>query len=427
MNSDRSGEQGVRDELSGLERPQLSSGWAFTSLSRAIWRFPRYVSTIVSGLAMLLILSQVLAEKAASIRPGPISIAAIDPDGRIICSTPTPTEFEALDHLIAENRTASGSFTYSSSRDGGIRLQFVGAPLQVQEAIIHGASLWEEKLVIDVPFILRFYWETSEELQGYGGIARSRWETGPDGSYSCLPELNGYCVPNTLANQLLGYRVKGSDNPDPEYEIYLNSGIRWHIDPTTDSIGQLPDLTMTVMHEIGHALGFDSGHSLNESDETATLVRLSGSGKTGFLYYNYFIWNPSHGELIHYWDSPSEIYDVLTHHRILWGDLLMRNSRGEELRTWKVNGGPVLLMTSYFNPSLNVIHLDDWAFDDTGPDNVMTAYDDINRDEQTANRRIGPVTLAMLYDMGWELKDGALREEICDLPERSPVRHRNLD
>ena len=50
----------------------------------------------------------------------------------------------------------------------------------------------------------------------------------------------------------------------------------------------------------------------------------------------------------------------------------------------------------------------------------------------SSGHRVGPVTLAMLYDMGWELQDGVLSEESdckreVDTTERdrgTPIRRR---
>ena len=99
--------------------------------------------------------------------------------------------------------------------------------------------------------------------------------------------------------------------------------------------------------------------------------------------------------------SSRDIYDAVTNNDLLWGNLSHTNWHGEPLLTTEMNGGPVPLRSPGKLTYSSAHHLDYRAYPDDSPDSLMTS----GRSSAVTVKGPGPVTLAMLYDMGWELSD----------------------
>lgn len=360
----------------------------------------------------------------ASVRNGSegqriVSAIRIDPDGRIVCSGIGPGEDESLSYLRRPDPDLDTRLTYSASEDGGIRLQFSRVPAQAQEAVVFAASVWERYLVIDVPFTLRFNWKYLGTPRDFGpgplAWVRSQWETGPDGSFSRVPENVGHFIfPNTLARQLLGYEV----GADPSFEIDLNLGYAWYFGTDGKAPEDQLDLVSTVLHEIGHALGFLSGTALYYDKQSARLGTIDGYT----MYFDEFVWwwhDDGKGELRFQVSSDRRrLFQVYTEGMVMWGHRKRTgttNKRSDEYSmTGLVNGGPVALHTSakkYTGSS----HVSQALFGNTPNDHIMSPYG-FQRKSRNKEYSIGPVTLAMLYDLGWQLKPRSPNQASCLVP-----------
>lgn len=138
-----------------------------------------------------------------------------------------------------------------------------GLPAQAQEAVIAAASIWDDVLVIDIPFTIRI-------IRNDRG-ARISFSYDPIDGFSYLENghQGGAHFPSALASQIIGNLLNPSQ---PVFKFYINSQGDWYFgtEPTPES-EQQHRLVQAVLHGIGHAVGFISGAELNHSDKTATV------------------------------------------------------------------------------------------------------------------------------------------------------------
>lgn len=338
----------------------------------------------------------------------PVLVMSVDEEGRAVCGGPTEeTASIILDHLERHHRDSLG-LDYIVDSSDTVTLKFHSVPPDVQETIREAMNLWFKKLVVDVPFTLAFYWEDVSRQGGrfapLGFISGFYDRQEEEGSWECDDK---YCVPKTLANQIAGCRLHGEFDPDPEFEIHINSNYPFYLgldgQPGEDEF----DLVSVVLHELGHAFGFATGFHTQSRDNTGT--NTFGDRAT---YYDSFIWSPYAGDLVDLPRPSRELYDILKGDDVFWGRRDSENYHGERLASFDRNGGPVKLSARrQFRDLLN--HLDPGAFPASHPDSLMNPS--LGRGD---SERIGPVTLGMLYDLGWQLKEG---------PTRCPTRERRLD
>ena len=125
---------------------------------------------------------------------------------------------------------------------------------------------------------------------------------------------------------------------------------------------------------------------------------------TSFMY-DRFIWNWEDGDLLEMRNGSGKVYDAVTGSKLFWGAPWMENSRGERMKSVEAHGGWIMLQADP-NPEFGgrVSHLDPDAFPYYHRDGIMRPYGR----RGGSNHKIGPVTLGMLYDIGWELKDQVL-------------------
>ena len=358
---------------------------------------------------IILPLLAVAAAVAASMTPidPPAFVMSIDETGRAVCSGPNDQqEIMLWDHLERhrEEDALGLDFDYLVDSSETVTLKFQGVPRAARDAIWHAMDIWYEALEITVPFTLTFYWEEFQEQDGDIkplGFARGHWdEEEKEGSFGCYEFLDWGCLPKTLGNQLAEFRLNGENDPDPEYEIHLNEDANFHTGLNGRPGRYEYDLVTLVLHELGHAFGFSSSFIPDHDTKTGKSVFTDPKYT---MYYDHFAWSRDEGDLVDLLSPSRDIYDALTGNRLFWGRSQMENLHEEPLLSMERNRGPVMLWaisTTTSRPGQVVSHLDEYEFSDSHQDSLMSPFISPGR----AKHRLGPVTLGMLYDLGWDLK-----------------------
>lgn len=362
--------------------------------------------------ALLMLTSVALAERRDGPRLPSAMAVMVEENGRIVCSSPGSDMIEDLEAHLVSHQISDSQFSwqisYSQSENAGIQIQFRDVPTEVRDVIRHAAAIWEDHLVIDVPFTLRFHWENIQK-ESLAFIS-SNWSSGRNGSFSCLSQTflltSGYhCVPNSLANQITGRQAKGSNNTDPDFEIHIDKDRNWYLGTDRNPPSDKFELLGVVLHEIAHSVGFLSGASFRTSTNEAKLRGIGGSS-IRILFYDFFI-RAGFRPLSEGADYNCELYDELTDSLLLWGRKTPHGVRSGTLsKVYEVRGGPVPLWSSKFSPKSAALHLHGYIFTEYSGDDVITAAVG-----QGIAPQIGPATLAILYDLGWEIRNPPWEEE----------------
>ena len=352
-------------------------------------------------LAVAAVVSPQIAESSAF-------VMTIDSEGRAVCASATPDEWDMIrDHSEVHLREieTDTEIDYLVDSSGVVTLKFGrGVPRSVRNAAWHAMDIWFDKLEITIPFTLTVYWEELEEgINGEAplGFVLQVWDDEEkEGSWSCWSRIDWGCQPMPLANQIAGRRIIGRNDPDPEFEIHINKDSPWYTGIDGRPGSHQFDLLSTILHEIGHAVGISSGFRPDHDERTG---RALWDDSKYSVYYDQFVWSRDEGDLLDLNSPSDEIYDAMTGNRLFWGRRGQENWYEEPLLSVERNGGPILLWASPDATTRGgtlVSHLDADAYPRYHRDHLMGPFGYPG----TATHQVGPVTLGMLYDLGWKLK-----------------------
>ena len=334
----------------------------------------------------------------ANLVAGPTTHHVMRTDGtRIICTGATPSEVSQIQYRSQQRREQSKelSLYLDTYRERNISVDFDGDfPEEAEDAVRAAANIWDSYLLIEVPIVVDVTYEEYGEDAGF--LARATVDL----------VCHRYCVPRSLANQEQG---RDTNAREAEFEIEIEARDDWYFgldgNPAEDEI----DLIETIMHEIGHGLGFVDGFELPEDfDEDEPTAQYYEDGSYRYLF-NWFLWTRKHGWIYDKEDvanPSSSLYEAITGHKLFWGGDSEGwvNTRGEPLRSVEVNAGPVMLWAPTEYDSSSVSHLDSDAYPSGSSNSLMNTHGNYGMAIHTP----GPVFLGMLYDMGWELKERAV-------------------
>ncbi|MCS6917112.1 MAG: hypothetical protein NZM08_05485 [Chitinophagales bacterium] len=211
--------------------------------------------------------------------------------------------------------------------------------------------------------------------------------------------FSGTWYPTALANALSGEELNAGEY---DMDIYFNSTQSWFWDTAGTVPSHQYDFVSVAMHEIGHGLGFVS------------LAKVSnGEGSLGLLSPDDFAplttsfpWPDL--------DSLPSVYDrflvdqngihliELTNPSVFLGQQLTSNElyfAGPQATAANGNSAPRLYAPNTFSLGSSITHLNESTYPAGHPDELMTPF--VSKGKKVHN--IGPVTRAMLADLGWKL------------------------
>lgn len=260
-------------------------------------------------------------------------------------------------------------------------------PAEAVTALEYAAGLWGTWVSSTVPIEVTACW--TPNLSGGDALG-----TGLPVEY--VRNFPGAPLVDTAYSIALANALSSSDlNPArADMTLQFKSDVTWSFVTTTTHLTaptENEDFVTVALHEMAHGLGFIGNMYTDDSN-----VGFCGDGLYGYLYpcptpYDWFAVDGAGVPLLDYRaPDPREL-----------GTRLKSDANFGGLNTVAANGGLAKLYTPatfYFGSSLS--HLDLSTFQ-TGEDRLMTpSYNGVARHP-------GPVTLAILQDMGWLRADGA--------------------
>ena len=266
-------------------------------------------------------------------------------------------------------------------------------PPEAEASIRFAASVWGNYLQSSVPIRVEVDWRD----QGDPLILAS---AGPSTIYRAFPGSvdDQVWYPVALAEAIVGEPL--NDTTEADINVVVNSTANWNFATEGTVPRNRIDLSSVILHELGHGLGF-----LSSVDSTSDTTVSIGFDKR-YIIYDLFLETPPGRSLVDatQFPSPSEELLAAVIDRLEFaGDTAVA-----------LNGGELvpLYAPETFDIGSSVSHLDEGVYPAGTEDALMTPS--IASGE--AIRKPGPVTLGVLYDLGWPLRFdlvSSLREVIA--------------
>lgn len=282
-------------------------------------------------------------------------------------------------------------FLLQSSAQSTFQIAATGFSAEQQTALEFAARRWAQWLVTEQPIKINAYLT------------------------ALPPSVLGICLPNgrkdfaaaafsetwyptALANALSGTELNAGEF---DMDIYINATAAWYWDTTGAVPAGLYDFVSVAMHEIGHGLGFVSLSKVSNGQGSIGLLQPADF----FPLVTSFPWpaldslpgifdrlvTDAGGQWLTDYENPSAaLADALQ------SGLLYFSGP----KAFAANNGPVRLYAPpAFALGSSVLHLNESSYPTGHPDELMTPF----AAKGKASHSIGPVTWAMLADMGWQL------------------------
>ena len=258
----------------------------------------------------------------------------------------------------------------------------VSPPAEAVTALKAATALWGTWISSTVPIAVTACW--TPNLNCGGDALACGGSTSYHANFPHAP-LVDVQYPAALANALHGVDL---DPNRAEIALRFKSDAAWSFAaPRRGAAGE--DFVAVALHELAHGLGF-TGNLYEDYS-----VGFCGTGPLGFLYpcptpYDWFTLGSDHIALLSY--LPANPYALAAH--------LESDANFGGPNATAAHGGLVKLFTPpSFQWGSSLSHLDSTTFQG-GENRLMTPSD------SGVTRHPGPVTLAMLQDLGWLRVDG---------------------
>lgn len=274
-----------------------------------------------------------------------------------------------------------------------ISVEYIGFPDSARAAFQYAVDIWQSLIVSDVPIRIQARWQNlGTNVLG---------SAGPTNYVTAFPGMTKFATsyPIALAEKLARRNLNGNQ---PDIRASFNSAFSWYYgtDGPTRGTGGREDLVSTVLHEIGHGLGFVSSRAANTS---AQLAVIGDEANFGFPYvFDLFMENNAGQRLISEFANPSrELYQQLTNNNLFFdGPITTARNNNQRAK---------LYAPTTFQTGSSTSHLDEATYRQGDPNSSMTPTG--NRGEVAHSP--GPIVLNMFTDMGWRATS-VLHERVRD-------------
>jgi hypothetical protein len=261
-------------------------------------------------------------------------------------------------------------------------VEYIGFPDSARAAFQYAVDIWQSLLVSPVPIRIRARWvNLGNNVLG---------SAGPTSYVTGFPGMTKFSTsyPVALAEKLARRELNGST---PDIVASFNSGFNWYYgtDGPTRGTGGREDLVTTVLHEIGHGLGFVSSFF---GDSGQRLAVWGDDANFGFPFiFDQFIENNAGQQLIgrDFANPSQQLFQQITSDNLFFdGPVVTPRNNNQRAKLYAP--------TTYSSGS-SVSHLDERTYPQGDPNSAMTPTG--NRGEVIHNP--GPITLNLFTDLGW--------------------------
>jgi len=249
-------------------------------------------------------------------------------------------------------------------------VDFKDVPSEARPAFQFAVDIWASHFESTVPVEVEAYWEPSP-LNGVLGSARpGDYFNAFDGA----PDADLW-YPSALANKLA---KKDLAPTKPDIVLRFNSNALWHLGTDGKPARFNYDLSSTVLHEIGHGLGFLSNAEYDPFFGTGYIIQPTP--------YDAYVELPDGRRFTDFCARSVDLGKAMTSPLVWSGPLGIKANN---------NIKPKLYSPRTYEEGSSITHLDEATFKSTSLDSVMTPVLDAGE----VFRSPGAIALAMLDDM----------------------------
>ena len=260
-----------------------------------------------------------------------------------------------------------------------IIVTYIDFPADAQAAFQKAVDIWQSVLISDIPIRLTARWESlGRNVLGSAGATSLRREFAGAGRAATF-------YPIALAEKMNHTELNGTD---PDISARFNGDFNWYLGTDGNPPKNRQDLVSTVLHEIGHGLGFFGSLRPLASDATQAIITSEGIP----YIFDQFVENFTNQKLLNtdVFKNPSvELYKALTGGNLYINSPLLLQSND--------NSPPRLYAPGAYQAGSSYSHLDETTYK-TGTINALMTP---QGDNGEVNAAPGPIVMAFFKEMGW--------------------------
>jgi hypothetical protein len=290
------------------------------------------------------------------------------------------------------------SFTRSYSQ-ATFSFTNTGTTPQMDTAITYAGTIWGQYLISSVPIKIHLYY-----MNLFGATLAITIPNG-ERDFSTAP-VDSVWYPSCLANSLEGTELNPGED---DINIFFDNNANWYFGTNAICPAGKYDFVTTLLHEIGHGLGFLSLAKL-DGDTLGSWGMITASDLTPLVttfpfpdlqgkhsIFSHYMQNGTAQSIVDtsLFPNPSNILGNQFKSNAVYfaGPLAMAANSGNPVR--------IYAPTVYAKGS-SMEHLNEASFPPNNPSTLMTPFEGTSEEHHAP----GPINIAILKDIGWNIVPG---------------------
>jgi hypothetical protein len=263
----------------------------------------------------------------------------------------------------------------ASTQKATIEVTYVGFSYEAQQAFQYAVDIWKNLIYSPVPIRVKANWQSLSK-----GVLGSCGPSDYFKNFNSTQKWNCY-YPVALVEKMLGEEVNGID----QYELtaaFNKDFSNWYFGTDGKTPANQYDFVSTVLHELGHGLGF-SGFFYSDRGR-------GGYGSDGLsAVFDQYVKDSTSNNLVNTTLFPNPSIKLNLELTSGW---LKFDTKLSESKL------PRLYAPSTWDSGSSIYHLDDSSYPVGDPNSLMTPFTGTGE----AIHNPGPSTLVIMYEMGWK-------------------------
>lgn len=257
---------------------------------------------------------------------------------------------------------------------------YIDFPDDAKLAFQKAVDIWQSIIVSDVPIRITAYWDSLGRNVLGAANASTFYRDFP----GAVKAATFY--PVALAERMSHTNLNGSNS---DIEARFNKNFNWYLGADGNPPKNRQDFVSTVLHEIGHGLGFSGSLRTLSSDETQGIIT---NGGIPFIF-DYFVENIENKAILNtdIFKNPSAalLKELTGGALFINAPLILQDNGGERGR---------LYAPKDYSQGSSYSHLDEDTYK-AGTINALMTYAGANGE---VNNNPGPIVNAFFKEMGWK-------------------------